>query len=408
MSIMVVIDGREAIPVRAIPFVTGWMVSPDVVAKSFAKTDHWITRLEGVTTYLLATDGNYYPMLPKEWDGIDAEIQILSEKLKTTEKFDQENYPVWRHQSVFLLPASCFVWRDEFEVAFSRSYSPNRLILLDERPGDRDLNFFPRIPEELVWAVMQGFSQTQVIQKPEIPPKLNPSVATCQSEHFVSLAEVLEEWFDKPIEGLPDEQRRRVEKDFSPLPWDQLSPDQRRSVAAQWDHQKDPAMEGSRQYWWDFYQRKITLEKQIVEWSAIATPTASDLAQKEAHLAELRRELSTMEQSERNALAKTQKSPRPVAVAGQIIQHFVVKRDADANDKWWRGRMRDAERYGLAVSRHSKGKPGKKDSSTWFPAEIAGWLVDKDHMTAKGVAGVLRRCFPDCSDVAEMLDPSVE
>jgi hypothetical protein len=38
MSVVVSINGREAIPVRAIPYVTGWDVSPDMVAQSLANS----------------------------------------------------------------------------------------------------------------------------------------------------------------------------------------------------------------------------------------------------------------------------------------------------------------------------------------------------------------------------------
>jgi len=295
MSATIVIDGREAIPARAIPFVTGWMVSPDVVAKIFSKTDHWATRLEGISAYYLSVNGKYSPVLPKEWDGILADLQILSDKLASTETIEQENYPAWRQQSILLLPASCFVWRNEFEEAFRRSYSPTRFTLLDERPGDRELNFSPRIPEDLVLPVMQGFNHIQVTQEPDATPKAGHDIATCQPEHFVSLVEVLGEWFGTPLESLPDEQRRRVRKNFFPMPWDDLSPEQRRSVAMQWDYQNDPAMEGDRQYWWDLFIRKEKLKKQIEKWSAIATPTAMDLAQKETRLAELQRELTDLE-----------------------------------------------------------------------------------------------------------------
>ena len=100
-------------------------------------------------------------MLAKEWDVIEADLDILSDTLKATEEVEQENYSVWRQQSILRLPASCFVWCDEFEEAFRRSYSPERLILWNKRPGDRELNFSPRIPEELTLAVMQGFSVIQ-------------------------------------------------------------------------------------------------------------------------------------------------------------------------------------------------------------------------------------------------------
>lgn len=116
---------------------------------------------------------------------------------------------------------------------------------------------------------------------------------------FNSLIVALDVWFDKPMEGLPDELRHRVETDFSPMPWDNLSPDQRRSVAAQWDYQHDPAMENDRQYWWDFYQHMQSLEAQIEQWNFIATPTATDLAQKENRLAELQRELGSMKKEEK-------------------------------------------------------------------------------------------------------------
>lgn len=158
MSAVVYIGNKEALPIRALPFISGGSLSPDIVAKALANTDHWTTRLEGVTAYHLLPDGEYAPMLPKEWDGIEAELQILSEKLRTTENFDQENYPEWRRESIPLLPASCFVWKEEFEQAFTRSYSPQKLILIDERPGDRDLNYAPRIPPELADVVMEGFA----------------------------------------------------------------------------------------------------------------------------------------------------------------------------------------------------------------------------------------------------------
>lgn len=116
---------------------------------------------------------------------------------------------------------------------------------------------------------------------------------------FASLAVALDVWFDKPNEDMPDELRHRVETDFSPMPWNDLSPDQRRSVAAQWDYQHDPAMESDRQYWWDFYQRMQAVEVQIEQWDSIATPTATDLAQKESRLTELQRELANMKNEEK-------------------------------------------------------------------------------------------------------------
>lgn len=116
---------------------------------------------------------------------------------------------------------------------------------------------------------------------------------------FDSLTFALEKWFDKPLSAIPREAQERIERDFRPMPWDDLSPDQRRSVAHQYDYQHDPTTEQERQYWWDFFCRKEALENQIREWEKAATPTASDLAQKETRLNESRKELGRMKQQER-------------------------------------------------------------------------------------------------------------
>lgn len=115
---------------------------------------------------------------------------------------------------------------------------------------------------------------------------------------FESLAIALEGHFDKKLDELPNALRERIQRDFFSLPWDDLSPDQRRHRTTQWDHQHDPAMESERQYWWNFYIRMDELKKQIETWTAIATPTAIDLAQKETRLAELQRDLANMEKEE--------------------------------------------------------------------------------------------------------------
>lgn len=116
---------------------------------------------------------------------------------------------------------------------------------------------------------------------------------------FDSLTIALEDWFDRLLSEMPDSIRQRIEKDMFPLPWDDLSQEQRRIGALQLDYQHDPATENERQYWWDFYLRKDALKKQISEWEKAATPTASNLAHKEARLKELRNELGRMDQQER-------------------------------------------------------------------------------------------------------------
>ena len=172
MKIIIQVSNREAIPIRAIPFVTGWMMSPDVVAKAFAHTDSWVTKLVEVYAFNLSDDGSYAQTLPKEWDGIIAELESLSNMYQMDESYEGGNYVAWRRDSVPLLPPACFVWKDEFEKAFEMAYSEKKLILIDERLGDRELNFSPLIPKKLQGVVMEGFESSvkddvkQIAEKP--------------------------------------------------------------------------------------------------------------------------------------------------------------------------------------------------------------------------------------------------
>lgn len=124
------------------------------------------------------------------------------------------------------------------------------------------------------------------------------SSATNTREEFESLTLALEAWFDHAFAALPDELRYRVEHEFLP-PWDALAPAQRRSVALQWDYQRDPATLVERKFWWDFYQKTNAIEQQLDAWETASALTSSDLALKEARLKELRQELAQMALHER-------------------------------------------------------------------------------------------------------------
>ena len=112
---------------------------------------------------------------------------------------------------------------------------------------------------------------------------------------FDSLTWAFEDWFDTLLCDLPDALRKRVEQEFFPMPWDNLSADQRRSAALQLDYQHDPATEQDQKYWWDFFEMLDGLKKQLAEWEAVATPTAIELALKETRLAELKQELARLD-----------------------------------------------------------------------------------------------------------------
>jgi len=121
------------------------------------------------------------------------------------------------------------------------------------------------------------------------------------SQEFKSLKLALDGWFNKKLSDLPSDLRQRVEQDFVPNLWDNLSEDQRQRVAIQLDYQNDPETEKERKYWWNFFTRLHELEEQIAEWESAETPTASDIALRESRLKELREEKDRMELQKRQA-----------------------------------------------------------------------------------------------------------
>jgi hypothetical protein len=154
MNCIVELNGREAIPVRAIPYITGWGLSPDRVASSFAQKDTGFKRLGDLKALHISPDGSIGE-LPKEWDGIEDMLEALHLELEAKNPDHNITCPEWLDRSVPLLPSSCFVWRDAFEEKYHAARG--RITFAgNQRPGDADLNFNPRIPPEHVNVVFEG------------------------------------------------------------------------------------------------------------------------------------------------------------------------------------------------------------------------------------------------------------
>ena len=98
--------------------------------------------------------------------------------------------------------------------------------------------------------------------------------------------------------------------------------------------------------------------------------------------------------------------------AGLIRLRFQVLPDADANDTWWKGKMAEAERYGLLECRVGRGKKGRGGGSLWRPDMVAGWLVDRHTKEKQGLSVDAARSglkqFPGCDDISEQMFPQDE
>lgn len=165
------INGREAVPVRAIPYITGWSLSPDTVAALLTHRGGTIhKRLGTMTAYRRLADGAASPILPKEWDAIEVQLNGLVAELKARfpnqeedETAWQRGYAAWRQESIPHLPAGVFIWRDEFEECFKADFSSKALTIVNddgeaaERHGDRELTYAPMLANTARKLILEGF-----------------------------------------------------------------------------------------------------------------------------------------------------------------------------------------------------------------------------------------------------------
>ena len=145
---------REAIPVRAIPFITGWNFSPDAIANAFSQTDE-ARRMRGILTFQI-TANSFIPVKAVDWENVKVAIDGLNDKLPS----GPAGYADWRTESVALLPAGVFVWLDEFATGFSRDFSPLNW-LPDCRGEHPSMNLAPMLVDGMASIIREGFPPYQ-------------------------------------------------------------------------------------------------------------------------------------------------------------------------------------------------------------------------------------------------------
>lgn len=148
------IDGREAMPVRAIPYVTGWRYSPDVVAESLARvTAAPFEKLRNLVAYHRPA-GKALLVMASEWTAVMAEVKGFEAELREQRPDvdaidDHAGYAVWRKGAALKLPAGVFVWLDEF--LREREADHKRT------PDDRPVILTPMLDADTRAAVLEGF-----------------------------------------------------------------------------------------------------------------------------------------------------------------------------------------------------------------------------------------------------------
>ncbi|MEF8754472.1 MAG: hypothetical protein V5B60_11115 [Accumulibacter sp.] len=171
MNVVVLINGRDAIPVRALPFVVPSNMSPDVIVTLMGRADE-CGRFDELFAYQLPPHGCPVRVQPSEWSRIACKIMAFHDWIKKDEESGAITKSIglekWKDDSIRLLPAGVFVWKDEFISEHRRDYIQGQVSEDEYKQGGYDPNFEPLIyPERLQRVVMKGFKHLPSAATPD-------------------------------------------------------------------------------------------------------------------------------------------------------------------------------------------------------------------------------------------------
>ncbi len=153
LNVVLSIGGHDAVPVRAVPYITGGHISPlGIVQVLLDPNQH-------ILGHALRATGEVTTMLPKNWDQFKQSIKSLGEK-------DSQTLSA---ATVALLPPSVFVHLADLERVYEDNYLPAREDLVAYTPAEREdfqMQFCAYIPEDLVPSVLEGFPALRVSANP--------------------------------------------------------------------------------------------------------------------------------------------------------------------------------------------------------------------------------------------------
>ena len=172
MNVVIQVQGREAILVRAMPFLTYWNVmSPDELAKILAYRDLLAYKIDEGAVRAISSDW---------WKNFSLkQLTALEDTIRHSAISEDVGYAEWRIKSLAVLPSSAFVWKDEFEAAHQRIFGSESVTFSSLSKFDNSrwtdeanyevehnkhiaLDFSPLIEgPEIKRLVMEGFDQPE-------------------------------------------------------------------------------------------------------------------------------------------------------------------------------------------------------------------------------------------------------
>lgn len=162
------IDGREALPVRAIPFVAGGdgLYSPDEIAANLARTVGVpFAKLRGLVAYQyqgakpLAIDSFDWARCVAAMKGFETALHEQRPDIDVTD--DHVGYAEWFVGAVLKLPAGVFIWLDQF---------------VREREADREQTHGDNVPIRLSPLLVEGITRTELLEGFEECPRYGENI----------------------------------------------------------------------------------------------------------------------------------------------------------------------------------------------------------------------------------------
>lgn len=179
------VNSRKAIPVRAVPFISSWAISPDMIARWFAQRDGFCLPPEAKAFHIV--DSRIVEIPVRRWDMVLDDLECLEAKLRVAELAEGANYPEWKRLAPsFLLPV--FIWMDDLEKAWqcfarqSRLYHEGASLFTDFR--EQRLEYTPFLDEQMRCVVLENMPSGGGKQVAEIGSDTGKSI---ESSHLPSL-----------------------------------------------------------------------------------------------------------------------------------------------------------------------------------------------------------------------------
>jgi hypothetical protein len=160
MNILLTIKGREAIPVRALPWATGWWFSTREICETLAYPEE-ASGFNSVAAYRLE-DGVVHKVPTRDWERALQAIEELSALKLPRHR--------WEEEATKALPPGVFVWRDEWEEGYNQSPDGmDPLHGVTEEAGDfeeRRLDFAPWVQSSMEALIGEGFEPGSTLPTP--------------------------------------------------------------------------------------------------------------------------------------------------------------------------------------------------------------------------------------------------